>query len=84
MAKNHYSADSAPLPQPPSGMGLFKTLNVPASCLTDALPTIKTCVLTGTNPYIGENLDLVRRLPEHVSRRRMASPSGTPTPISID
>jgi hypothetical protein len=84
MAKKHYSADSAPLPQPPSGMGLFKTLNMPASCLTDALPVITTFVVRDTNAYVGESLDLGRRLSEHVSARRKARPSGIPTPVSID
>jgi hypothetical protein len=86
MAKKHYSADSVPLPlsQPPSGMGLLKALYVPAPSLTDELLTIKTYVLTA-EPYIGENLDLARRLQEHVSVRQNASPSGgTPTSISID
>ena len=84
MAKQHYSADSGPLPQPPSGMGLLKALHVPAPRLTGGLLTIKTYVLTG-EPYIGENLDLARRLHEHVSVRQDASPSGgTPTSISID
>ncbi len=84
MATKHYSADSAPLPQPPSGMGLLKALYVPASRRTGELPTIKTHVLTG-KPYIGENLDLARRLQEHVSVRQNASPSGgNPVSISID
>jgi hypothetical protein len=47
MAKQHYSADSGPLPQPPSGMGLLKALHVPAPRLTGGLLTIKTYVLTG-------------------------------------
>ena len=84
MAKKHYSADSGPLPQPPSGMGLLKALYAPAPRLTGELLTIKTYVLTG-EPYIGESLHLTRRLQEHVSVRQNASPSGgTPTSISID
>jgi hypothetical protein len=83
MAKQHYSADS-PLAQPPSGTGLLKALFVPAPRLTGELLTIKTCVLTG-EPYIGQNLDLARRLQDHVCVRQDASPSGgTPTSISID
>jgi hypothetical protein len=84
MAEKHYNADSGPLPQPPSGMGLLKAPYVLAPRLPGALLTIKSNVLTG-EPYIGENLDLARRRQEHVSGRQNASPSGcTPTSISID
>ncbi|MCS3765275.1 hypothetical protein [Bradyrhizobium centrosematis] len=91
MAKRQYSADSAPLPQsylPPDGnkMGTFESLHLraPFSKGTSSVPT--TFVITGTNAYIGENVDLRRRIPEHYSVRRKTGHSGTytPTPISID
>jgi hypothetical protein len=89
MAKNQYSADSAPLPQSPSPsngnkMGAVTPLNVPASFLKDMLPASKTYVLTGMNAYIGETRDVMRRLTDRESVHRKAGQSGIPTPTSID
>lgn len=89
MAKSQYSADSASLPQYPSTssgnrMGTFKIAYFPARYLKDPFSAPTTFVLTGTNTYVGENVDLGRRIPEHASVRRKAGHSGTYTPTSID
>jgi hypothetical protein len=90
MAKNEYSADSAPMPQPPSPSGDLKTgafafRCVPASSLKDRLPATKIYVLAdSTGTYVGETDHFVRRLTGHAPVHRQADETGTPSPTSID
>ncbi|QOZ67295.1 hypothetical protein [Bradyrhizobium arachidis] len=90
MAKSQYSADSASPPQFPSPshdnkVGTFKIAYFPAPYLKDTLSMPTPFVLAGIS-YVGENVDLRRRIPEHNSIRRKAGHSGTytTTPSSID
>lgn len=84
MAESHYSADSAPLPQPclPSDVG--KTLDVTAWFPRKPVLATAVFLLTDTGAYIGESDNLGSRLPDHDAVRRKSDQSGILTPISID
>ena len=84
MANRNYNADSAHLPYTANRAGFFKTPNIPALCPTGTSPAIMAFVVPSITTYVGLTSNLPRRLLDHISVERKVSPSGNPTPISID